>query len=198
MLIALAIGALGLRTHHQSTKQGLPAITHSTSKPSESKEDADAYQWQGSANDPKKLIIDKLAVDTYIQRMGVDQNKEIAVPTNVHLAGWFINSAQPGQKGLSIIDGHVTGRNSPGVFKGLHALSKNDTFQIIRGDDTVLQYKVVDIKKVSEREASQYVFSQDPRINSQVNLVTCAGVYDQSSGRFPDRIVVSAQLLPLS
>lgn len=40
----------------------------------------------------------------------------MAVPNNIHMAGWFMDSVRPGQMGLSIIDGHVDGRRETAIF----------------------------------------------------------------------------------
>lgn len=190
--VILICGLVILRVTQHYT--GPKLITHSTDKPSESKDEANNYRWQGSPHDPKKIILETLSVDAYIQRMGVDQNNEIAVPTNIHLAGWFAESSQPGQKGLAIISGHVSGLTSPGVFDKLDKLQPKDRFQIIRGDDSKLEYEVLATKTLRESDAVAAIFSQDPSIKSQVNLVTCTGTFNSETSRYDKRIVVSAQL----
>lgn len=170
-------------------------ITHSTSTPSESKSDAERYDWRGSAQDPKKLLIGSINVDVYIQRMGVDQNQEIAVPNNVFLAGWFVSSAQPGQKGLAIIAGHVSGLENPGVFKHLDNMRVGDSFRIVRGDNTTLDYEVISTVTVKEQEAADAIFSQDPSTSSQVNLVTCGGRFDGKTNRYDKRVIVAGKLI---
>ncbi|MCA9343243.1 hypothetical protein KC950_04515 [Candidatus Saccharibacteria bacterium] len=94
------------------TPQEEQLITYSTDQPDESKANADNYNWNGAPDEPKKIRISKIGVDAYVQKSGVDQDNRVAVPNNVHLTSWFADSQKPGQNGLSIISGHVSGRTT--------------------------------------------------------------------------------------
>lgn len=85
-----------------------PVVTYSTETPEEKLPVDAGYSWKGQKNDPKRIVISKIGVDSLVQNVGVDQNQQIAVPNNIHIAGWFIDSVRPGESGLSIIDGHVS------------------------------------------------------------------------------------------
>lgn len=191
--IILIIGALLLSRNDKPTEE--PLITYSTDQPDESKTNANNYNWSGSADEPKKIRITKIGVDAYVQKAGVDQDKKVAVPNNVHLAGWFADSQKPGQNGLSVISGHVSGRTTDGVFKDLSKLQKSDEFEIELGNGQVMRYKVIDTVTVKESESAGVLFSQNPRVKSQVNLITCGGDFDESANQYPDRIIVSAELI---
>lgn len=171
-------------------------ITYSTDKPDESKKNAQNYKWQGVADEPKRIIINKRGVDGFIQKAGVDQNKQIAVPNNVHLAAWFADSVLPGKKGLSIIDGHVSGKKTDGIFKNIKSLTKGDAFQVELGNGKELQYKVLETVELKESQSASYLFSQNPKVVSQLNLITCGGNFDRATNQYPNRIIVAAELQP--
>ena len=195
LIIALAIAALlYILNHNKKNPKINESITYSTNEPNESKKDADNYKWVGSPNDPKKIIIQKIGVDAYVQKVGIDQDKKIAVPNNVHLAAWFTESVRPGENGLSIIDGHVSGRKTEGVFKNLKSLQKGDTFILERGNGTKLTFKVFETRTVPEGEAAAILFSQNPKVLSQLNLITCGGEFNKKSQQYSDRVIISAQL----
>ena len=195
LIIALAIAALlYILNHNKKSPKINESITYSTNEPNESKKDADNYKWVGSPNDPKKIMIQKIGVDAYVQKVGIDQDKKIAVPNNVHLAAWFTESVRPGENGLSIIDGHVSGRKTEGVFKNLKNLQKGDTFNIERGNGTKLTFKVFETRTVPEGEAAAILFSQNPKVLSQLNLITCGGEFNKKSQQYSDRVIISAQL----
>lgn len=182
-------------TASQSSSTGsVDVINFSTEKPDESKQNAKEYDWHGAAEDPKSIKISSLGVDSYIQKVDVDQNTRVAVPSNVHLAGWFVGSVRPGEKGLSIIDGHVGGRTANGVFKKLGRLKIEDTFEVERGDGKILQYKVIKTTTVLETESASVMFSQNPKVASQLNLITCAGQYTAARHTYSDRVVIYAAL----
>lgn len=170
-------------------------LTHSTDRPSEKKPDDD-YVWRGAPGEPKKIIVPSLGIDAFVQKVGVDQNQQIAVPNNIHIAGWFVDSVRPGQNGLSIIDGHVDGRTvNEGVFARLGELKTDDEYSVQMGDDTVHHYRVHSIVTKPTNEIADTLYSQIPTITSQLNLITCAGAWLQSERTYDQRTVVISELL---
>ena len=170
-------------------------LTYSTDKPEETKPKKETYKWQGQPTDPKFITLPTIKADGFIQKVGVDQNKQIAVPNNIHVAGWFNQSVLPGEKGLSVIDGHVTGRVNNGIFKDLDKLKDGDTFKIEFGNGTSKDFKVVKKVDVLVKDAAGVLFSQEPGIERQLNLITCSGVFDKKSQSYPNRLIVIAQSL---
>jgi LPXTG-site transpeptidase (sortase) family protein len=168
------------------------AITHSTDNPGEKK--PVHYTWKGSELDPKKIDLPTLGIEGYIQKVSVDQNQQMAAPNNVHLAGWFVKSVQPGQLGLSIIDGHVDGKTTEGIFKKLDQLKTGDQYAIELGNGKQLQYKVGNVTNISVTEAANLLYSQEPGIKSQLNLITCGGSFDSKTG-YSQRVIVTSELL---
>lgn len=170
-------------------------ITHSTNRPSEEKP-GDDYNWQGGPEDPKKIIIPSVGINGFIQNVGVDQNQEIAVPNNVHVAGWFVDSVLPGQKGLSIIDGHVDGlTQQEAIFRTLPNVQKGAEVTVEFGNGSVKKFSVFDITEVDAKKAPNVLFSQDPGLSNQLNLITCIGNFNQTTLRYDKRVIVSTKLL---
>lgn len=169
-------------------------ITYSTPSPSEEKPDNN-FIWQGALDHPKKITIASVGVDGYVQNVGVDQNQEVAVPNNIHMAGWFAESVSPGQKGLSIIDGHVDGNTQAAIFNNLANIKKGAEILVELGDGSVKKFEVIKTDVVDVKDAPNILFSQNPKVSSQLNLITCIGNYDQSSQRYDKRIIVSSKLL---
>lgn len=173
-----------------------PVIALSTDFPEEKLPQQVGYEWRGRENDPKNIIIPSLGIDALIQNVGVDQNQQIAVPNNIHIAGWFVDSVRPGEKGLSIIDGHVNGQTSDeGVFKNIPQLQEGDTVDIVFGDDSVVSFQVRTSRSVSLAEAGDALFSQIPDISRQLNLITCAGNYDTQSRTYDTRHIVTLEAI---
>ena len=172
-----------------------PTITYSIDQPDESKPDKDTYEWIGRADEPKCITLPSINGGGFVQRVGVDQNNEIAVPNNIHTSGWFIETVKPGDDGLSIIDGHVDGRVNGGIFRDLIKLKIGDEFNIELGVGTINNYKVTKIIQVSAKNATSVLFSQDPKIKSQLNLITCGGKYNSQTKQYDDRIIVYSELL---
>jgi sortase (surface protein transpeptidase) len=171
-------------------------VTYSVAEPSTVKPPED-YAWSGAPNHPKKIIIPDLGVNGFVQNVGVDQNNQIAVPTNTHIAGWFVDSVLPGEKGLSIIDGHIDVRpnSEAAIFQNLDTIAVNAEFQVVLGDDSVKRFRVLQVKTVPLDEAADILFSSIPGIERQLNLITCSGVYEEAVQTFSERVIVSAELL---
>lgn len=201
VLFFMVLLSFGLLILAIASKNSVPStsengdITHSTDNPDESIENARNYKWQGGPEDPKRIVIEKIQVDSLIQRVGVDQHNKVAVPSNVHLAAWFTESVQPGKTGLSVIDAHVSGRSMDGLFKNLNQLTTGDEFRVERGDGKVLRYRVMETKTVLESESAEILFSQNSKTKSQLNLITCSGSFDRQNNQYTDRTIVSGELL---
>lgn len=190
--LALAGVFIFIASNQSKDESGGSIIVHSTSEPSEERP-SNNYNWKGEKKDPKKIKIPSIGVDAFIQKVGVDQYKEVAVPNNLFLVGWFVNTVRPGEKGLSLIDGHVTGRRNDGIFKDLKNLKEGDQYTVELGDGTTISYEVTATQSLKTKDATSVIFSQDPKIPSQLNLVTCSGRFDDKSRRYEERLVVSSK-----
>ncbi len=192
LLIGATATVLVWRSNDTNVSDMAEVITHSTDTPDETKPGAD-YAWRGAANDPKKIIIPGLGIDSYLQNVGVDQNQEIAVPNNIHVGGWFVNSVRPGEKGLSIIDGHLNGRAGDGIFIDLEKIEEGATYEIEFGDGSRKTFRAVSVSTVDLADAPSVLFSQDPAITNQLTLITCGGQYDRTERLYDKRIIVTSE-----
>ncbi len=196
--VLVVLGFLSVQYITKDEKNFQPAsnvVTYSTDKPSEDKP-GDGYQWAGGPQDPKKILIPSVGIDAFIQNVGVDQNKEVAVPNNIHIAGWFVDSVRPGSAGLSVIDGHIDGVTQDGaVFKTLPNVQKDAEISVVSGDGSIKNFRVISSRTVPVEQAASVLFSQDPKVSSQLNLITCVGTFNTQTNRYADRIIVSAKLI---
>lgn len=169
--------------------QAKDIVTESVKIPDESK----PKEFYVPPDLPKYITIPSINVRGYIQSVGIDQDGLIAVPTNVHIAGWYINSAKPGKEGLSIIDGHRDGSTIGGIFRNLETLSKGDALSVEYGDGTVYDFEVVDLEKLSIEKSFDFMYSRVDGVDIQLNLVTCGGKWSKEIGTYEDRIIVRAK-----
>lgn len=195
ILIVGGVTGIVLSRNNKKTSQQKNAdvVTFSTDKPDENKPNKDTYKWQGKPTDPKYITMPSISGEGFIQKVGVDQNKEIAVPGNIHVAGWFNQTVVPGEKGLSILDGHVTGRVNNGIFKDLIKMKTGDVFKIEYGNGSSKEFKVVKSVDIEVAKAAGVLFSQEPGIERQVNLITCSGKFDKKTQHYLNRLIVIAQ-----
>lgn len=153
------------------------------------------YRWRGQPHEPKYIRMPSIQVEGYIQKVGLGPNKEIAAPTNIHMAGWYQDTPPPGGSGLSIIDGHVDGRTVGGIFKELARLRPGDRFTVAFGNGSMRQFEVLGVLDVPSDTAINALFSQEPKVSSQLNLITCSGDFNAESRRYSNRVIVSSKAL---
>lgn len=168
-------------------------VREETDEPSEIKPDLETIEYKVPPNLPRRLIIPSLDINGLIQEVGITDNKQVAVPNNIHFGGWLVDSQIPGKQGLSIIDGHVGGVYSPGIFNQLAQAVPGTKFEIEFGDYSKKQFSIIEIKQLPEADSANFLFKKNPDVDKQLNLITCGGDYDKNTKTFVDRVVVVAE-----
>jgi LPXTG-site transpeptidase (sortase) family protein len=127
--------------------------------------------------------------------MGVSTKNQLQAPGNVYDAGWYNASAQPGQPGAMLIDGHISSWTTQGVFYGLNKLKAGDAITITRGDGQKFTYGVVKVATVDAKsvDMSSLLVSADTA-KPGLNLISCSGDVIPGSNEFDKRITVYATL----
>jgi LPXTG-site transpeptidase (sortase) family protein len=195
-IILVASGSYGLyqrftATHSPQPHDAKQIVGHTDSHPSEAPINDD---YTVDADMPRRIIMPTIDTKAYIQKVLVDQHQTIATPNNVNLAGWYVKSPKPGQSGVSIIDGHVQGRYSPGAFKRLAELKTGDDIHIEYGDHKLLTFEVVSVDNMPVDEAGKQQYVQLAGTDKQMTIITCAGTYDKASSSYDQRTLVRTQL----
>jgi LPXTG-site transpeptidase (sortase) family protein len=167
-------------------------VTEDTDSPDETKP---MTAYEVPADQPRRIIIATIGAEGYIQKVGTTKDNAMAVPNNINFAGWYTASVKPGSTGLSIIDGHVSGKYNDSIFKNLSKLKIGDMFEVEYGDLSLKKFEVVETKTLPEEQVSMYLFAKNDKIEKQLNLITCAGKFDKKSQTFQDRVVVVAKTL---
>lgn len=199
-LTLIVWSGVGLWRRYRATHNPNPlpdgslAVTHSTDNPDETPINTES-DYQVAPDQPRAIILSTIDTRGFIQKVGIDQHGAIAVPSNVHMAGWFVGEAKPGEPGLSIIDGHVQGRYQPGIFKNLHKLRPGDRFTVEFGDHSTKEFEVVSVNSYPTDEAAKHLFHRDESITSQLNLITCSGAYNRADRQYDQRLIVVSKAI---
>lgn len=164
-------------------------VTESVGEPEESK----PKEYEVPADLPKRILIPKIYVKSLIQLVSIDQYGRIAVPNNIYVAGWYINSVRPGEEGLSIIGGHRDGKKKPGIFFNLEKLKRDDKISIEYGDGSLREFLVIDVVQLPTQQAHEKMYERIEGVEKQLVLVTCGGQYDQELGGYEDRVILRAR-----
>lgn len=177
--------------------QSLPVVNAESADaqvavPEETKPDDNTLaQYQVAPDMPRYLSIESQGVKSRVLRMGLTGAGAVDTPNNVHDTGWYEGSAKPGEGGVSLIVGHVSGISSPGVFGKLSQLRSGDVVSIERGDGKVLKYRVTGSESFAADNVDMAkVLSHTTDGKEALNLVTCHGSYNAASHEYNERIVV--------
>jgi sortase A len=175
--------------HTPGTNQSAP----SSAKPKQ----AAVTSYQVAPALPKYINIPAAGVPTTrIVQLGLTKNNQIAVPDNIYDAGWYDQSAKPGQSGAMFIYGHVSSWQASGVFYNLKKLKAGDKMTITRGDNQTFTYQVVSSKiyPYNAVDMNQVLAPVDPS-KQGLNLMTCTGQVIKGTSEFNERLVVFTSLV---
>ena len=92
--------------------------------------------------------------------------------------------------------GNFDGRVNDGIFSKLKDLKVGDTYTVETGNGATKRFKVISLNTTSVKDAANYLFSQDPKVSSQLNLITCAGTFNANAGGYDQRLIVASVYLP--
>lgn len=143
---------------------------------------------------PRALYIDTLDVAARIQPMGLNADKSIQAPKNIHDSGWYTGSAKPGERGALFIDGHASGATRLGLFGSLDTLKNGDIVRVEKGDGSELRYKVVHVEVVAlDAIDMNAMLKPYAGVERGLNLMSCTGVWLKDEATLDHRVVVYTQ-----
>ncbi|MGI5373454.1 class F sortase [Streptomyces sp. CA-251387] len=144
---------------------------------------------------PIRLLIPKISVNAPFTDLAIGPSGQLEPPPahDINLVGWHAKGASPGERGTSVIAGHVDTATSAAVFARLSELEKGDDFQVVRADGRRASF-VVDSVEQFDKDTfpSKRVYGDTP--SAQVRLITCAGDYDRRARDYTANLVVFAHL----
>jgi LPXTG-site transpeptidase (sortase) family protein len=201
-IVGMASSLQTLKTNHEASAQVAALVKKAnnskngnsgvpiTTKPS----GADFSLYNVAPDMPRYLMIPKLGVDARVLQVGINANGALGTPANVFDTAWYTGSAEPGQPGATLIDGHVSSWSTHGVFYAIKTLTAGDSIQIERGDGTILHYQVVktQIYNVNNVDMKAALTPITPGV-SGLNLITCAGDVIKGTNSFSERVIVFAK-----
>lgn len=155
--------------------------------------EADVAKHQTAAGTPNTLSIANMDLVARIQKTSVNMDNRIQLPDNIFDVGWYEGSRKPGEQGVVLLNGYVSGPNERGAFYYLRALEPGDVIEVETGDGEQYRYEV---------RQSEYVPYGDMKTVSLLvpyeegkkglNLVAVDDRFNVMNNDFQDRLVVYA------
>lgn len=142
---------------------------------------------------PSWIDIPSINVFANVVDLGLNPDGSLQVPQRKFNAGWYKMGAIPGQKGTSVIAGHVDSGIGPAVFYRLKDLKQGDIVKVLKEDGTEAVFRV-DKKEVYSQDnfPSELVYKNTDK--SSLRLITCSGDYSLDEEEYSDNLVVYASL----
>ncbi|MET3351863.1 UNVERIFIED_ORG: hypothetical protein ABID57_003576, partial [Arthrobacter sp. UYEF1] len=148
------------------------------------------------ASAPVTLSIASIGVRTDLLHLGLRENGSLEVPQdtgNGAPASWYNGSPTPGERGPSVMLGHVNALGgNQGVFADLRKLTPGTEINVSRTDGSTAVFTVDRGALYSKNEfPTLEVYGNTP--GAELRLITCDG-YDPATGLFDDNYVIYAKL----
>lgn len=204
LLLVLALTGCGAGTPPATAPAPVTTTSAATSRPSPPSLPAETpVETPASTTDPVlpaslpvTLSIPVIDVRTDLLHLGLRENGSLEVPEDTGSgapASWYDGSPTPGERGPSVILGHVNALGGHrGVFADLHRLTTGDEISISRTDGSTAVFTVDRAERYSKNSFPTFeVYGNTP--GAELRLITCDG-YDPATGLFNDNYVVYAKL----
>ncbi len=148
------------------------------------------------SDEPSRLIVPNLEIDTDVQQVGVNAKGNMGVPSNFSDVAWYKYGTVPGYKGSAVIDGHVdNGLGLAGVFKHLNRVKKGDDIYIETKGGERLHFRVTEVASYNYKSVPlETVFNRAD--TARLNLITCDGAWIKNEKTYDERLVVYTVLVP--
>jgi Sortase domain len=138
---------------------------------------------------PIAVRIPTIGLAVWLTQLGLNANGTVAVPTNTQAPGWFSPGPSPGQVGSAVLLGHVDSYQGPGVFFKLRTLQPGNQIEVNLADGVIATFQVTSVVQYQKTDfPDQKVYGSDG--SSELQLVTCGGVFDSQTGHYLSNIVV--------
>lgn len=139
---------------------------------------------------PVRLTIPRIHVDAPILYMGLTPTGDMDVPADLVNVGWYKYGPHPGDVGSAVIAGHLEGYKDLGVFIDLIKLQKGDTLSILNDRGVTTTFAVRELKSYPQKDRPSEIFHSED--GAHLNLITCTGVWNNTTKRYSERLVVFA------
>lgn len=143
-----------------------------------------------TSTEPLRLKIPSIGVDAFVEHVGIDRTGAMDTPENPDDVAWYKFGPQPGETGSAVIAGHYGWKNNiPAVFDNLDKLQIGNKIFVSDLNGITTTFIVREIRIYDKDAVATEVFtSSDGKIH--LNLITCAGDWNNAEKSRSDRLVV--------
>ncbi|SDI47883.1 class F sortase [Natribacillus halophilus] len=143
---------------------------------------------------PASIDIPAIDVETDIEEVGILDNGQMGVPSDEDGVAWFEPGTKPGATGNAVMAGHVDSYEGPAIFFDLEDLADGDEIIVSDEEGKALIFTVRTQESYPLGEAPMDDIFGSSGDTSHLNLITCAGTFNEEEGTHDERLVVYAEL----
>ncbi|GGF19492.1 hypothetical protein GCM10011399_11400 [Subtercola lobariae] len=144
---------------------------------------------------PVRVQIPAIAVDSGLESLNRDSTGWIQPPVDFDSAGWYSDGVVPGDIGPAVIAGHIDSAVAPAVFARLAELQVGAQVRVTLSDQSSVTFTVDRLVQAAKAQfPTDEVYGPTP--TAQLRLITCGGVFDDSTGHYVDNTIVFATRAP--
>lgn len=146
---------------------------------------------------PVSIEIPAIGVHSVLLHLGVKPDGSMQVPPlqRASLAAWYKYSVTPGQRGTSVIEGHVDSKQGPAVFYRLGALRPGDLVNVRLADGITAVFRVTGVRQYLKSKFPAKTVYRDVNRFAALRLITCGGAFNYATSQYLSSTVVFAFLV---
>lgn len=140
---------------------------------------------------PVRVTVSAVGIDAAVRPVGVAADRQMQLPPNPQVLGWYRFGPTPGTEGSAVLAGHLDSRRyGLGPLVRLRNVETGDLVEVTSADGSSLTYRVDDIARFEQQALPDDVFARTGA--PQLRLITCGGDYDVDAGGYQENLVVTA------
>ena len=140
---------------------------------------------------PARVRVPGLGLDAPVRAVGVDVRRQMRLPADPRVLGWYRFGPAPGGKGSVVLAGHVDSRRfGVGPLADLQGVGVGDRVEVLTRRGELRSYRVDSIERFDRQALPAEVFARTGP--ERLRIVTCTGPYLPDAGGYQQNLVVTA------
>ena len=140
---------------------------------------------------PLRVRVPALGLDADVRPVGVGGDRQMRLPDDPRVLGWYRFGPSPGDDGSVVLAGHVDSRRfGVGPLVALQSVDVGTLVQVVTRTGRVRSYRVDSIERFDQQALPAAVFARTGP--ERLRLVTCTGPYLPEAGGYQQNLVVTA------
>lgn len=189
--VVLAIAGIGVlqslpSKQHPGAQKPSPHV-HAQAAPAQVRTE-DAFSPMA---EPRILRIPALSITGTVHPVGTTPEGAMDIPDSLADAGWYDQSARPGNPGKAVLAVHTGYPETPSQYRSLERVQVGAAIDIEDTTGATAHFSVIQIARYSvEKAPVATIFGESP--TARLHIITCTGRWDPATQSYDERLVVYA------